>query len=93
MPNFAHFFAIRTKGRNRPLTVVFAYGSCFFQKAASSSFHASAESTTRRCSQWGGIRRRVSGARNRSSMSNTTPLSCGVRMTRPAACKTLFMPG
>ena len=29
----------------------------------------------------------------RLSISSTTPLSCGVRITRPAACSTLFMPG
>ena len=28
-----------------------------------------------------------------ADLGQTTPLSSGVRMTRPAACKTLFMPG
>jgi len=45
------------------------------------------------CCQCGGNRRAVSGCAKRSSKSNTTPLSCGVRTTRPAACSTLFMPG
>lgn len=40
-----------------------------------------------------GNRRVYSARAKRSSSRSTTPLSSCVRMTRPAACSTLFMPG
>ena len=52
-----------------------------------------ADYLTEMCCQCGGNRQAVSGCAKRSSKSSTTPLSCGVRTTRPAACRTLFMPG
>ena len=46
-----------------------------------------------RCAnQCGGKKRWTLGNSNRSSNNNTKPLSSASRMTRPAACKTLFMP-
>ena len=83
----------RHRLRKRSVCGAFLLFYLLFQNHSNSARNSSALPTALNPSQWGGIKRRVSGAKKRSSISSTTPLSSGVRMTRAGGLQDLVHAG